>query len=47
MYIYCNVSSAAAPIFKQSIFFFKSTKKVQVYQCKKILTKDNKIQKYN
>ena len=43
-FIYCNVSSAAAPIFKQSIFFCKFTKKVQVYQCKNTLTKNNKIQ---
>ena len=43
-FIYCNVSSAAGPILKQSTFFFKSTKNIQVYQCKNTLTKNNEIQ---
>ena len=40
-FIYCNVSSAAAPIFKQINFFCKSTKK---YNFINVKTKNNKIQ---
>ena len=43
-FTYCNISSAAAPIFKQMNFFWKSTKKVQAYQYKNPQTKINKIQ---
>ena len=42
-FISCNVSSAAPPIFKQINFFYKSTKKVQIYQSKNTVTKNNKI----
>ena len=41
--IYCNVSNAAGSIFKQAIFL-KIHKKVQDYQCRKTVTKNNKIQ---
>ena len=42
-FIYCNVLSAAAPIFKKINFFCKSTKKYRFINVK-TLTKNNKIQ---